>query len=48
MALAEVRRLAGRTSEAAAALGEALELYRRKEDVVGERRARALLDELAG
>jgi class 3 adenylate cyclase/tetratricopeptide (TPR) repeat protein len=47
MALGEVRRLAGRTSEAAEAVREAIELYRRKENVAGERLAATLLDELA-
>jgi hypothetical protein len=46
MALAEVRRLAGRTSGASEAVREAVELYRRKENLVGERRAQAVLDEL--
>jgi class 3 adenylate cyclase/tetratricopeptide (TPR) repeat protein len=46
MALAEVHRLSGKTSEAADAARDALELYRRKENVVGERHASALLDEL--
>jgi len=46
MALGEVRRLAGRTSEAAEAVREAIELYRRKENVIGERRAQALVIEL--
>jgi class 3 adenylate cyclase/tetratricopeptide (TPR) repeat protein len=45
MALAEVRRLAGRTSEAADAVRKAIELYRHKENVVGERRATAFLEE---
>jgi tetratricopeptide (TPR) repeat protein len=46
MALAEVMRLAGRTSEAAEAVREAIELYRRKENVIGERRAQAVVIEL--
>jgi tetratricopeptide (TPR) repeat protein len=46
MALAEVHQLAGRTAEAAAAGGDGLELYRKKGNLVGERRARAFLDEL--
>jgi tetratricopeptide (TPR) repeat protein len=48
MSLAEVRRLAGRTSEAAEAVREAIELYRRKENVIGERQATALLEVLGG
>ncbi len=44
--LAEVHRLAGRSAEAAAALRQAIELCREKGNLVGERRAMALLEEL--
>jgi class 3 adenylate cyclase/tetratricopeptide (TPR) repeat protein len=43
---AEVLRLAGRSGETASALRDALELLRRKGNVVEETRARALLEEL--
>ena len=46
MSLAEVLGLAGRKPEAAAAVREALDLYRRKGNVVGEARVAALLDVL--
>jgi tetratricopeptide (TPR) repeat protein len=44
--LAEVLRIAGRPSEAAAALEEALPLYARKGDLVSAARTRALRDQL--
>jgi class 3 adenylate cyclase len=44
--LAEILRLASRPADAASALREALELYERRENVVGSKRARALLDQL--
>ncbi|HLY85466.1 MAG TPA: tetratricopeptide repeat protein, partial [Gaiellaceae bacterium] len=44
--LAEVLRIAGRPSEAAAALEEALPLYARKGDLVSAARTRAMRDEL--
>jgi tetratricopeptide (TPR) repeat protein len=43
---AEVLRLLGRTSDAASALGDALELLRRKGNVVEEARVMVLLEEL--
>ena len=43
--LAEVLRLAGRLHEGAAALGQALELYERKGNLVSADRARAVLEE---
>jgi class 3 adenylate cyclase/tetratricopeptide (TPR) repeat protein len=48
MALAEVLQLAGRAAEAASAVREALDLYRRKGIVVAAHRAEALLEELGG
>ena len=46
MSLAEVFRLADRTEDAAATLRDAIELHRRKRNVVDEARARAVLEEL--
>ena len=46
MSRAEVLRLAGRTGDAASTLRDAIELQRRKGNVVDEARAMALLDEL--
>ena len=46
MSLAEVFRLAGRPQDAASTLREAIELQRRKGNVVDEATATALLDEL--
>ena len=46
MSQAEVLRLAGRASDAASALRDAIELHRRKGNVVEEARATALLEEL--
>jgi hypothetical protein len=46
MALAEVLRLANRSSEAAAVIQEALNLYEQKGNVVSAGKARALLGEL--
>jgi class 3 adenylate cyclase/tetratricopeptide (TPR) repeat protein len=46
MSLSEVLRLADRQSDAASAVREALELYRRKGNNVGEARAESLLAEL--
>jgi class 3 adenylate cyclase/tetratricopeptide (TPR) repeat protein len=47
-ALAEVHRLAGRNEDAASVLRAAIDLYRKKENMVGERRAAELLGELEG
>ena len=46
MSRAEVLRLAGRTVDAASTLRDAIELQRRKGNVVDEARATALLEEL--
>jgi len=46
MSLAEVFRLADRTEDATATLRDAIELHRRKRNVVDEARARAVLEEL--
>jgi len=46
MSRAEVLRLAGRTEDAASTLRDAIELHRRKGNVVDEARATALLEEL--
>jgi tetratricopeptide (TPR) repeat protein len=46
LGLAEVLRRAGREAEAASAVREALDLYRRKGNVVAERRTQLLLKEL--
>jgi tetratricopeptide (TPR) repeat protein len=46
--LGEVLSLAGRSTEAAAALEQALERYERKENVVMARRMRTRLEEFAG
>ena len=48
LALTEVLRSAGRTTEAASAVRDALNLYRRKGNLVTARRAEALLEELGG
>ena len=48
LALAEVLRLAGRTTEAVSAVRDARDLYRRKGNVVAARRAESLLGELGG
>jgi ATP/maltotriose-dependent transcriptional regulator MalT len=45
LAVAEVHRLAGRNHDAASAVHEAVELFRRKGNVVAEARAASLLDE---
>jgi hypothetical protein len=44
--LAEVLRLAGRPSDAAAAIESAIDLFERKGNVVSAERARRLLDDL--
>lgn len=46
LGLAEVLRLADRNEEAASAVQEAIELYRRKGNVAGEAQAMSLLEEL--
>jgi Flp pilus assembly protein TadD len=46
MSWAEVLRLAGRTGDAASTLRDAIELHRRKGNVVDEARATDLLEEL--
>lgn len=46
LSLVEVLRLAGREPEAGAAIRDAIDLYRRKGNVMGEARAASLLDEL--
>jgi hypothetical protein len=46
MSQTEVLRLAGRASDAASTLRDAIELHRRKGNVVDEARAMALLEEL--
>jgi class 3 adenylate cyclase/tetratricopeptide (TPR) repeat protein len=48
MSLAEVRRLTGSGTSAAAALETAIRLYEQKENLVAAMRAKALLTELAG
>jgi tetratricopeptide (TPR) repeat protein len=46
LGLAEVLRLAGRTEDAASAVRQAIDLHRRKGNIVAEAKARALLEEL--